>query len=96
MPAYVIVIREEPLQNPAEYEEYQRIAGENRGDAPLKLVAMLGAVEGLEGPTPDAIVMLEFPTIDDAKAWYNSPGYQAALPHRLAAAKYRTFVFEGV
>ena len=73
----------------------QRVAAANRGDFPLKPVAMLGAVEGLEGPTPDAVVMLEFPSIEDAKAWYNSPGYQAALPHRLAAAPYRTFIFEG-
>jgi uncharacterized protein (DUF1330 family) len=96
MPAYLIVIREEPLHNPAEYENYQKVAAENRGDVPLKVAAMLGAVEGLEGPTPDAVVMLEFPTVADAKAWYNSPGYQKALPHRLAAAPYRTFIFEGV
>jgi uncharacterized protein (DUF1330 family) len=96
MPAYLIVIREEPLQNPAEYEEYQRVAAQNRGEFPLKVAAMLGPVEALEGPAPDAIVMLEFPTMDEAKAWYNSPGYQTALPHRLKAAKYRTFLFEGV
>jgi uncharacterized protein (DUF1330 family) len=96
MPAYLIVIREEPLKNPAEYEEYQRVAAQNRGDIPLKPVAMLGAVAGLEGPTPDAVVMLEFASVEEAKAWYDSPGYQAALPHRLAAAPYRTFIFEGV
>ena len=96
MPAYVIVIREEPLRDAAEYEEYQRVAAANRGDIPLKLVAMLGAVEGLEGPTPDAVVMLEFPTMDDARAWYNSPGYQEALQHRKRAADYRVVLVEGL
>jgi uncharacterized protein (DUF1330 family) len=28
---------------------------------------------------------MEFPTVEDAKAWYNSPGYQAAIPHRKKA-----------
>ena len=71
MPTYIIVIREEPLQKPEEYAEYQRVAAENRGDFALKPVAMLGAVEALEGPAPDAVVMLEFPTIEEARAWYN-------------------------
>jgi len=96
MPAYLIVIREEPLQNPAEYEAYKSAVAQNPSDIPLKPVAMLGAVEGLEGAAPDAVVMLEFASVEDARAWYNSPAYQAALPHRLAAAPYRTFIFEGM
>ena len=96
MPAYVVVIREEPLRNAAEYEEYQRVAGQDRGSFSLKPLALDGAVDGLEGKAPDGVVLLEFPTIEEAKAWYNSPGYQAAVPHRLAAAEYRSFIFEGL
>jgi uncharacterized protein (DUF1330 family) len=96
MPAYLIVIREEPLRNAAEYDEYQRVATQNPAPFPLKPLAMNGAVAGLEGEAPDAVVMLEFPSIEDAKAWYGSPAYQTALPHRLKAAKYRTFIFEGI
>jgi uncharacterized protein (DUF1330 family) len=40
--------------------------------------------------------MLEFPTVEEAQAWYNSPGYQAALPHRLKAADYRAYIVQGV
>jgi uncharacterized protein (DUF1330 family) len=39
--------------------------------------------------------MLEFPTVQEAKAWYCSPEYQAAAIHRKASAIYRVFIVEG-
>ena len=50
----------------------------------------------LEGEAPDGVVMLEFPTVEDAKAWYFSPGYQAAAQHRKKGANYRVILVEGV
>jgi uncharacterized protein (DUF1330 family) len=32
-------------------------------------------------------VIVKFESTEAAKAWYRSPGYQAALPKRLAATK---------
>jgi uncharacterized protein (DUF1330 family) len=40
--------------------------------------------------------MLKFPTVEDAKAWYNSPAYQAAIPHRKSGADYRAFIVQGL
>ena len=34
----------------------------------------------------DRTVVVEFPTMEDARAWYDSADYQAALPLRRAAA----------
>ena len=42
--------------------------------------------EGGLGAYPTKVV-LEFPTMEAARAWYDSPEYQAILPHRLANAK---------
>ena len=42
--------------------------------------------EGGVGEYPTKVV-LEFPTMEAARAWYDSPEYQAILPHRLANAK---------
>jgi len=42
--------------------------------------------EGGLGEFPHKVV-LEFPTMDAAKGWYNSPEYQAILPHRLNNAR---------
>jgi uncharacterized protein (DUF1330 family) len=96
MPAYMLFIRDEPVRDEAEMAEYQRINRETPNRFPLKPLVVYGATEAVEGPAPDGVIMLEFPSVADAKAWYESPGYQAALPHRLKAADYRAFIVEGV
>lgn len=96
MPAYMIFIREEPVRDPEAMAEYRRINRQNVGDFKLKPLVVYGATEAVEGNAPDGIIVLEFPTVGDAKAWYNSPGYQAAVPHRLRAADYRTIIVQGV
>jgi uncharacterized protein (DUF1330 family) len=95
MPAYIIVFREEPLRDPAEMAEYQRKTREMKIEIKPKPLVVYGAMEALEGDKPDGVVMLEFPTVEDAKAWYNSPDYQAALPHRLKSAKHRAIIVDG-
>ena len=96
MTVYMLFIREEPVRDATALTEYQRINGENRGDFKLKPLAVYGAMEALEGKAPDGMVLLEFPTVADAKAWYNSPGYQAAIPHRRKAADYRAIIVQGL
>lgn len=96
MPAYMIFIRDEPVRDEAEMAEYQRMNRENVGQFQIKPLVVYGATEGVEGPAPDGVIMLEFPSVDEAKAWYNSPAYQAALPHRQKAADYRAFIVEGL
>lgn len=96
MPAYMIFIREEPVRDPEAMAEYRRINRQNVGDFKLKPLVVYGATEAVEGKAPDGVIVLEFPTVEDAKAWYNSPGYQAAVPHRLRAADYRAIIVQGV
>lgn len=96
MAAYIIFTREEPVRDAAEMEEYRsmnRAAPPEPRPTPL---VVYGAVEALEGKAPDGVVVLQFPTVEDAKAWYNSPGYQAAIPHRHKAAEYRGFIVQGL
>ena len=38
-----------------------------------------------KGWTPTRLLIIEFPTLSAAKAWYQSPEYQALLPLRLDA-----------
>ncbi len=97
MPAYLIVYRETPVRDAAEMEKYssknREMAG---GDWKLTPLVVYGAVHPLEGPPPDGVVMLQFPTVEDAKAWYDSPAYQSALPHRQRAADFRVIIVEGM
>ena len=97
MPAYLIVCRDSPVRDEASFAEYQRRNREtNPAEFKITPLVVYGAVHGLEGQAPDGVVMLQFPTVEDATAWYNSPGYQAALPHRLSSADYRTIIVEGL
>ncbi|KCZ90999.1 DUF1330 domain-containing protein [Hyphomonas jannaschiana] len=50
----------------------------------------------LEGADADGVVILRFPDMDAAKAWYTSPEYQAARAHRFQAADYRVILVDGV
>ena len=55
-----------------------------------------GKVTPLEGDAPHRVVISEYPSVEKALAWYNSPAYSAIRPLRQAAAKSRLFVVEGV
>ncbi|GGC58960.1 DUF1330 domain-containing protein [Chelatococcus reniformis] len=94
MSAYAIFIRDRMI-DPDEMTTYSELARKARGDNPPKLLALYGAHETLEGLAADGVVLLEFPDMAAAKAWYNSPAYQEALKHRKRGADYRVVLVEG-
>ena len=75
--------------------EYVRLSTEGGGEHKIVPRVAFGAIEGFEGPAPAGVVMLEFPSMAEARAWYNSPGYQQAVPFRQKATDYRVFLVEG-
>lgn len=100
MPAYMIFTREGPVRDEAEMAEYARknaangaIYAEKYG---VTALAFYGALETIEGEGPDGVVVLEFADAAAARAWYNGPEYQDALPHRIKAATYRCTIVDGV
>ncbi len=95
MPAYVIMIRDR-MVDPAEFAAYGAKAREARGDHKITPLAFYGPHQALEGPDPDGVVILQFPSAAEARAWYDSPAYQEALQHRLKGAEYRVVIVEGV
>jgi uncharacterized protein (DUF1330 family) len=42
------------------------------------------------------MMMLEFPTYQEARAWYDSQACQAASEYRFEDADYRAIIVEGV
>jgi uncharacterized protein (DUF1330 family) len=55
-----------------------------------------GRVDLLEGdPMPERIFIIEFPTADAARRWYQSGDYQEALKARLSGSHGRVFLIEG-
>ena len=62
-----------------------------------RLVAATSEIDCREGDwRPARVVMLEFPSMERARAWYDSPAYQEVLPIRLAANRDRMVIFEGL
>lgn len=96
MATYMIFIREGEVFNPVEMEAYQKANRENIGQYKLKPLVVYGDMETMEGDAPDGIIVLEFPTAEDAKFWYHSPQYQSAAEHRKRAANYRVIMVEGL
>lgn len=94
MTAYVIVMREAPIEDAAEYDQY--LAKMPEPWPTMTPLALYGQVEALEKQPADGVVLLQFPTVEEAKAWYYGEGYQAAAPHRIKAADYRVMIVEGL
>ncbi|MFI8340632.1 DUF1330 domain-containing protein [Streptomyces sp. NPDC085639] len=53
-------------------------------------------VEVLEGPFPGTVVVLGFPDIERARAWYASDAYRAILPLRTNHMAGEVILVEGV
>ncbi|MFG2397090.1 DUF1330 domain-containing protein [Streptomyces lydicus] len=53
-------------------------------------------VEVLEGSWPGFVVVIEFPGMDEARAWYDSPAYQEILPLRTRHIEGDTVLVPGV
>lgn len=95
MSAYFIVYLES-ITDAAELTEYRRIGVPVLQKSNAQVRVRNGKFEALEGPAPHSVVMLEFPTMEEAKAWYHSPEYQVALKHRFLGANCRVVLVEGV
>ena len=95
MTAYVVFIRER-MRNRTEYEVYREKSRPVNASHNLKALALYGRHEVLEGPAIEGAVILEFPSIEAAKAYYHSAAYQVAARHRFLGADYRAFIVEGI
>ena len=94
MPAYVIAIMKSQT-NADEMAAYVKKAGPSLAGVPVKRLSIYGKHEVLEGEEVEGVVMLEFPTFAEAKAWYDSPAYTDARSHRLKGADFHFMIVDG-
>lgn len=94
MTAYVVIVRERTT-DPDALQRYRERAPLAREAHPLTPIAFYGSHETLEGPDAEGVAILSFPSMAAARAWYSSPEYQAALPHRLQGSVSRTILVAG-
>lgn len=95
MSAYVVFIKERTLDQ-SELDVYTPGAVASMEGHPIKILAAYGRQEVLEGSSAEGVVIVEFPSFEKAKAWYDSPVYRAAREHRFKGADYRAILVEGV
>jgi uncharacterized protein (DUF1330 family) len=95
MAAYVVFTRER-TRDQAALDTYSSLAGGTMAGHTIKPHSVYGKHETLEGAPIEGAVIVEFPSIEAAKAWYNGDAYKAAREHRFKGADYRVFITEGL
>ncbi len=94
MTAYIVFTREETT-DAAELALYSQAVGATFQGHTVEFLATYGDIETLEGSPVEAAVILRFPDMQAARAWYNSEAYQTVVQHRFKGAKFRAFMTEG-
>ena len=95
MAAYVIYQGE--VLDPERYEEYKVLAADSIAAAGGRYIVRGGEVDVLEGEPPSGrTVVIEFPTMEMARAWYDGARYTAAPSRTARAAAARMYAVDGV
>ena len=96
MPAYILV--DTKINNPEAYEEYKALARPLVEKAGGTYLARGGASDIVEDAlwSPTRLVLLEFPDMQSARAFLDSPEYGPVKALRHAHADCTTVIFEGI
>lgn len=95
MPAYVMANVE--VTDPVRYEDYKRMVPATIAKYGGRFIVRGGHVEALEGDwRPNRLVLLEFPSVERARAWWHSPEYAEARALRQATSTGTLLILEGL
>ena len=95
MSAYVVV--KVLVTNWDRYKEYMKLTPSTIEKFGGRFIARGGQIITLEGPEETRrMVLLEFPSLERVKEWYNSEEYREAKKFREGAATASLVVVEGV
>jgi uncharacterized protein (DUF1330 family) len=97
-PAFVIVERLATTGDESIQQEYAALAREilpKYGASYLARSQRNMLLEG-DGPVPCCIAILQFPSLDAARHWYDSPENQAAAKIRQSGGRFRLVAVDGL
>lgn len=95
MSGYIVV--EVNVKDAARYDDYRNMVAPTLEPFGGRFLVRGGAVETLEGSwSPTRFVVIEFDSVERAKAWWSSADYQPAKQLRQQAADTQMIVVEGV
>ena len=93
-PAYVIA--EVDVTDPATMQKYGEKVPETLAPFDHHYLVRGGKTQSLEGEPPKRVVVIAFDSAEKARAWYDSPAYEAIKLLRQSSAKSRIFIVEGL
>lgn len=91
----LIIFTHHSTHDQSQVDTYQSLVRDTFAGHPIKVLAA-GAPQQLEGAQAKRVVVLEFPTLQEARQWYDSPAYAAARQHRLKGSEFSAVLVEGV
>ena len=95
MSAYIVVDIE--IHDFERYEQYKRMVPSSIAIYGGRYLTRGGETDVLEGDwTPRRFVIVEFPSIEQARAWWSSPEYAEAKALRQAIATTRMILTDGL
>lgn len=95
MPSAYVIARV-TVTNPEAYGAYAAAASDAIRKAGGRVLARGGAFVALEGDARPRNVVIEFPSLDAAVAYWRSDDYQAARRLRIGAAEIELCAVEGI
>ena len=91
------IIADVDVTDPARYEDYKKLSSLAMQAHGAEVCVRGGQSEVLEGDWhPRRVVVLKFPSVEQARAFHSSPQYTRARQAREGAAAMRMVVVEGV
>ena len=93
LPGYVVA--EVDVTDPATFQKYADKAPGTIAASGGHYVIRGGKFTSIEGEPPKRFVVIQFDSVEKAKAWEDSPAYDAIKPIRHSSAKSRVFIIEG-
>lgn len=93
MAAYVVFTLNQ-VHDETALQAYRQAGRSTLGAHGARFVAGPVVAETLEGAPIEGAVMLEFDSVEAARAWYRSPEYQAVVGTRLAATEGGAFIIK--
>jgi len=92
--AYIVAFIE--VTDPERYEQYKKLTPDAIARYGGKFIVRGGKTVTLEGPRENRrVVVLEFPTFEQAKTFYDSPEYRHAKSFRDGAAEASFLLVDG-
>ena len=90
------VIAQIKINDPEEYSEYVKRNSQTVEKYRGRFLVRGGEMEVLEGECLyPRVVIIEFPSVEAAREWYNSPEYEGPKSIRMATAETNLLLVEG-